>query len=118
MSFYPYIAYIADTDGLKNGEYVDLKMTAQQSDEEQDGIYLQRAYIREENGRSYVLIADENDRLKKQYVETGKVIYGEAVEIKSGLTKEDRIAFPYGKTAKEGYKVEDDSASDSDLMYY
>lgn len=116
VSYYPYTAYIADTEGLKNGEYVDLKMTAQQSGDEADGIYLQKAYVREENGRSYVMMADENDRLKKQYVETGKVIYGEAVEIKSGLTKEDRIAFPYGKTAKEGYKVEE--GSDSDAMFY
>ncbi len=117
VSYYPYTAYIANTEGLKNGEYVDLRMTAQSSgDGEDDGIYLQKAYVREENGRSYVMMADENDRLKKQYVETGKVIYGEAVEIKSGLTKEDRIAFPYGKTAKEGAKVEEGSGSE--MGYY
>lgn len=117
VSYYPYTAYIANTEGLKNGEYVDLKMTAQNSDGEEDnGIYLQKAYVREEDGKSYVMIADENDRLKKQYVETGKVIYGEAVEIKSGLTKEDRIAFPYGKSAKEGAKVEEGSGSE--MGYY
>lgn len=115
VSFYPYTAYIADTQGLKNGEYVDLTMTPSQSGAEANNIYLQKAYVREEDGKSYVLLADENNRLKKQYVETGKTIYGEAIEIKSGLNMEDRIAFPYGKTAKEGVKVKEDASSG--IMY-
>lgn len=117
VSYYPYTAYIADTEGLKNGEYVDLTMTATYSEDETAAfISLPKAYVRQENGRSYVLIADENDRLKKQYVETGRTFYGEAVEIKSGLSQEDRIAFPYGKTAKVGIKVKD--MSDDGIMYY
>lgn len=110
VSYYPYVAYIANPEGLKNGEYVDLTMTAMNNNVEADessAIYIMKAYVREENGRSYVLIADENSRLKKQYVETGKTIYGEAIEIKSGLSREDLIAFPYGKTAKEGIKAEE-----------
>lgn len=117
VSYYPYTAFISNTEGLRNGEYVDLTMTAMYTEEEASAIYLQKAYVREEDGRSYVMIADENDRLKKQYVETGKTIYGEAVEIKSGLTREDRIAFPYGKTAKEGVKV-DDSSGGGGMRYY
>jgi HlyD family secretion protein len=117
VSYYPYTAYIADTEGLKNGEYVDLTMTATYSEDETAAfISLPKAYVRQENGRSYVLTADENDRLKKQYVETGRTFYGEAVEIKSGLSLEDRIAFPYGKTAKVGIKVKD--MSDDGMMYY
>lgn len=106
VSYYPYTAYIEDTSGLHNGEYVDLTMTLG-SDTDTDTIYLSKAYLRTENGKSYVYKADENDRLVKQYVETGKTIYGESVEIKSGLTLEDRIAFPYGNTAKEGIRVVD-----------
>ena len=56
------------------------------------------------------MIADENDHLKKQYVVTGKTVYGTAVEIKSGLTEDDRIAFPYGKTAVEGAAVTEDES--------
>ena len=103
VSYYPYTAYIEDTEGLRNGEYVDLTMSNTQ---ETDGIYLDKAFVREEDGRKYVLKADENDRLVKQYVKTGKTIWGQSVEILSGLSKSDRIAFPYGKTAKEGIKVE------------
>ena len=53
------------------------------------------------------------DRLVKQYVKTGKIIYGDTIEIKSGLTEDDRIAFPYGKTAKEGIRAvnADDSSN-------
>lgn len=106
VSYYPYTAFIEDTSGLKNGEYVDLTMTVG-GDENGDTIYLQKAYVRTENGKSYVYKADENNRLVKQYVNTGRTIYGYAVEIKSGLSLEDRVAFPYGKTAKEGIKVTD-----------
>lgn len=112
VSYYPFVAYIEDSTGLRNGEYVDLNMTV--SDEE-DGasIYIFKGYVRSENGKSYVLKTDENDRLVKQYVKTGKIIYGDTIEIKSGLTEDDRIAFPYGKTAKEGIRAvnADDSSN-------
>ena len=49
----------------------------------------------------------------KQYVKTGRIIYGDTIEIKAGLSEDDRIAFPYGKTAKEGVR-----AVDSDGSYY
>ena len=122
VSYYPYIAYIADTEGLKNGMYVELTMNARYSDENLTAIYLEKAYVREEDGRSYVLKADENGRLVKQYVETGRKLWGRAIEIKSGLTLEDRIAFPYGKTAREGVKVKDQSDDSDgyidDIMYH
>ncbi|MCI8483381.1 MAG: HlyD family efflux transporter periplasmic adaptor subunit [Lachnospiraceae bacterium] len=106
VSYYPYTAYIEDTEGLRNGEYVDLTMTSRQADE--NGIYLDKAYVREEDGKKYVLKAGEDNRLVKQYVKTGKTVWGQAVEIISGLSTEDRIAFPYGKAGKEGIKVKSD----------
>ena len=56
-------------------------------------------------GQYYCMIVDENGRLKKQYVVTGKTLYGSAIEIKSGLTEDDYIAFPYGKDVVEGATV-------------
>ena len=44
--------------------------------------------------------ADENNRLKKQFVETGRVINGDTIEIRTGVVMEDRLAFPYGKTVQ------------------
>ena len=104
VSYYPFVAYIEDSTGLRNGEYVDLTMTVS-GDEDSSSLYIFKGYVRTENGRSYVLKADENDRLVKQYVKTGRIIYGDTIEIKSGLTEDDRIAFPYGKTAKEGIRA-------------
>lgn len=113
VSYYPYTAYIENTQGLKNGENVQL--TLESNEENFNSIYLEKAYVREENGKSYVLKADENDRLVKQYVVTGKTLWGQAVEIVSGLNEDDRIAFPYGKNVKEGVKVKD--ASGGGMMY-
>lgn len=107
VSYYPYTAYIEDTTGLKNGEYVDLSMQAGGTARGDEVICIDKAYVREENGRSYVYVADENDRLEKRYVTTGKMQDGNGIVIDSGLSLEDRIAFPYGKTAKEGIKVKD-----------
>lgn len=112
VSYYGYTAYIEDSTALRNGEYVDLSISTGQS-ESGNGIYMDKAYVREENGKTYCMIADEDGRLKKQYVVTGKTIYGSAIEIKSGLTEEDMIAFPYGKDVVEGAKTVEASN-----MYY
>lgn len=109
-SSYTYTAYIEDSSGLKNGEYVQLTMQkdadASQDDSVSERICIPKAYVRQENGTYYVLKADENDRLVKQCV-SARTVYGSGVLIQSGLSNSDRIAFPYGKTAKEGVKVKD-----------
>ncbi len=107
VSYYPYTAYIENTEGLHNGEYVDLTMTPNNGGDVSDTICIEKAYVREEDNRKYVLKADKNNLLVKQYVKTGRTIYGSSVEILSGLSMEDRIAFPYGKNAKEGVKVKE-----------
>ena len=73
-------------------------------------------YIRKENGQSYVYIKGEDGLLKKQYVRTGKTLYGSTIEVKEGLSIDDAIAFPYGKNVKEGAKtkVASDYADDED----
>ncbi len=111
VSYYAYTAYIEDSSALRNGEYVDLTISTNQS--ETGGLFIEKAYVREEDGKSYCMIADENGRLKKQYVVTGRTIYGSAIEIKSGLSEEDMIAFPYGKNAVEGAAV-----TETSNMYY
>ncbi len=107
-SYYPVTAYIEDADGLKTGESVSVAYSAQSmGTSSEDMIYLQKAYVRtdEETKQSYVYKEGKNKRLKKQYVKTGKTIYGQYVEILSGVTLKDNIAFPYGKNVKEGAKV-------------
>lgn len=116
-SSYPFIAYIEDSEGLINNEYVDLQISG--SDVGGTSIYLSKALIRTENGQSYVYIADENKKLKKQYVRTGQTLYSSYIEVKEGLTEEDWIAFPYGKNVKEGAPVKElEGSGFANEMYY
>lgn len=120
-SKYPYLAYIEDSEGLSNGEYVEVTF---QGDESSGGagFYIPKAYVRSEGGQSYVYMANKDNRLIKQYIKTGATSAYGTVEVLDGLSYEDRIAFPYGKKAKEGAKVvnegelpdEDDSGDDFD----
>ena len=66
-----------------------------------NSLYIEKTYIREENGQSYVYKVGEDGLLTKQIIQTGGSLYGYYTEVKSGLTLEDYVAFPYGKTVKE-----------------
>lgn len=101
-SHYMYTAKLEDTEGFTDGQYVS--MSVDMGSEETEGIYIEKCYIKNENGKSYVY-KDDNGVLKKQYVETGRTIWGSAVEIISGISMDDYLAFPYGNTAKEGVKT-------------
>lgn len=103
-SLYGYTAYIDDPSGLMVGEYLELTIEGTDTDSNSGAIYIEQCYVRNEDGRSYVY-KDVNGRLQKQYVTTGKMLWGSAIEITSGLTEDDYIAFPYGKTAQEGVKT-------------
>ena len=114
-SSYPFLAYIENADGLSDYEYAELKIEEDASTSA-DSIYIDKMYIRKENGQSYVYIKGEDGLLKKQYVRTGKTLYGSTIEIKEGLSIDDAIAFPYGKNVKEGAKtkVASEYADDED----
>ena len=105
-SYYPIVAYIKDAEGLTTGETVGISYDSQSMGTVSgDLIVLQKAYIRTEGKKSYVYKAGKNGRLEKQYVKTGTTIYGQYVQIVSGLTLDDKLAFPYGKNVEEGAKV-------------
>ena len=70
-----------------------------------ESLFLEKAFVISENGSSYVYMRDADGKLKKKKVKLGKTVEGSIVEIKSGLTEENFIAFPYGKEVKEGAKT-------------
>ena len=105
-SNYPFTAFLSETSGFKNNQSVSINISSDGSGTDSK-LYIPKAYVREDNGEHYVFIADEKGRLKKQVIEAGAVMYGYYQEIKSGLTTEDLIAFPYGKNVKEGVKTEE-----------
>lgn len=100
-SFYGYVAYIDDAKGLKKGDYLELAIDTS-STGSGSGLYIEEMMIKEEKGKSFVY-KEENGKLKKQQVVTGKSLWGSYLEIKSGVTEEDYLAFPYG--VKEGQKA-------------
>lgn len=102
-SYYQFTAVIDTTEVLMLGDWVEIYFAPNDgSGSADDTLYLPLAFVREDDGGSYVMKTDENDRLTKQYVKTGKTLYGYAIEIKAGVSLSDRIAFPYGKHVKEG----------------
>ncbi len=105
-SYYPITATVDDPDAqMTIGEWCEVTKI---SDTDLDStMYLELMYVRKDDKGYYVMIADENNKLKKQYVRTGKTVWGYMIEIKSGISMEDRIAFPYGKTVKAGAPVTD-----------
>ena len=65
-------------------------------------VYLENAFIRQEQGRHYVYLRGADGKLEKRYVSVGKSLWGSYKQILSGITEEDMLAFPYGKNLKEG----------------
>ncbi len=105
-SNYEFIAVLNNTEGLYNNMYLEITMQVPSSGS-MDALYIQKMYVRDDDGGSYVMMAGPDEaRLIKKYVETGKIIDGGySVEILSGLAMEDYIAFPYGKDVKEGVRT-------------
>lgn len=65
-------------------------------------LYLDPMYIRKDEKGSYVLVAGDDGRLEKRYVSTGVLLWGAQLQITSGLSMDDHIAFPYGTDVVEG----------------
>ena len=103
MSYYPFTAVVEKDADLSSGEGVSISVDGLSGDSG-NSIYLEQMFIREGGNRSYVYKKGKHGRLEKQYVEVGKNMYG-SIEIVSGLTMEDEIAFPYGRNVKEGAKT-------------
>ncbi len=104
-STYSFNASITDgAEGFNIDSWVSVSVQEMQVS---DTFYIPLHYTREEDGRYYVMKAGKNKRLEKQYIQTGKTIYGSQIEIKSGLSQDDMICFPYGKNIKEGVKTKE-----------
>lgn len=93
----------------KNGQYLDLTIDTAADENTTGGLYISQEYVKDENGQSYVY-KEENGKLVKQKVKTGKSLWGSYIEIKSGITESDYIAFPYGVSEGEKVKESDDIA--------
>lgn len=105
-SYYPVMAYIEEAEELRMGTQVTINYNSElMGTSKNKSVYLPMAYVRTEGKKAYVYKAGKDGLLEKAYVKTGKVIQGQTIEIISGLSIDDAVAFPYGKNLKEGLKT-------------
>lgn len=101
---YPFYVELDSIDGLMLGQHLYVELDYGQS-AVREGLWLDEFYIVMDDGTPYVWAADNKDRIEKRKVELGE--YDENLmryEILSGISEEDRIAFP-DSYIKEGMKV-------------
>lgn len=104
VSYYTFSAVVTD-DKIKLSESDWLQITLKNENAVKGSFVLEKAFVLSENGKSYVY-KDDHGVLKKQLLSVGgNVNGGYSVLVKGGLTKEDKIAFPYAKSAQEGVKT-------------
>ena len=107
-SYYPFRVFIDGTADLQEGSYVSVTYSAAEAE---NGIYLENPFLRTDDGEPYVYVRGKNGRLEKRTVTTGKSLWGSYTEIRSGLTADDYVAFPYGKTVKPGAATQESDLS-------
>ena len=114
QTYYPIVITIDDAEDLEQGMYMEITL---HNNEEEAGssIYLPLAFVKRDNDNYYVM-KEENGKLKKVYVKTGKIMWGEMIEVKSGISMEDYIAFPYASSVEEGTKTK--HSEDIEGLYY
>ena len=98
-SYYPVYIQLDDSGELTDQSSVSVTL---ETESEQNSLYLESAFIVKENGKNYVYVQGEDEKLEKRQVTIGKSLDGYYTQIKNGLTGDDWVAFPYGKNVKEG----------------
>ena len=110
-SYYPFKIFVEEDANLEPNDYVDIqyqKVSAQQ--QTGSSLYLESMFIREDNGKSYVMVRNEDGRLEQRWVQTGRDLWGSYTQIRGGLTIDDYVAFPYGRDVVEGAQTKEATA--------
>lgn len=108
-TYYPMKIAITEGDDLQQGMYMEI--TLDDSGEDNNSLYIPMALVNKEHGAYYVM-KEENGRLKKVFIKTGQIIWGDTIEVKSGVSFDDYLAIPYAKNAQEGVRTVEKTASD------
>ena len=107
VSYYNFTATIPDKS-VQVGEDSWLNIMLGEEVSDTNLLIISKAFVRTENGTTYVYKKDKDGKLKKQIVTVGaSVDGGYNIMIKEGLTAEDYVAFPYGDDVKDGAKTKD-----------
>lgn len=112
VSYYPFTVFVSEEAQFREGDYVQLTPQVDTNVEAgSSSLYLMKAFILEENGKYYVYVANQDNKLEKRQIFINGGAY-ENLKIQSGITESDRVAFPYGKNVKEGVTAVDGSLED------
>ena len=110
QSYYPVEISVLNANDLNQGMYLEVTK-AEDYDENMetggsssDGFVIPIQFVKKEAGRRYVM-KEEDGKLVKAYVKTGKTYWGSEIVILDGLSQSDYIAFPYVADAVEGVKT-------------
>ena len=103
VTYYPFKVKLSGDVSLRDDSYMEISYTPVAESEK--GVYIMNAFIRRDGADSYVYVKGDNGFLEKRSVRLGKSLWGTYTQIKSGITADDMLAFPYGKDVREGAKT-------------
>ncbi len=109
VSYYPYKVFIDESAQLQDGFYVSMQL---RGSEGQGSLYLNNAFLRSEGASNYVWVRGADGKLEKRTIQVGGSLWGSYTEVRSGLTAEDFLAFPYGKAVKAGAPTQEGTWED------
>ena len=111
VSYYTFNAEITDQSlQFTDQDYVTISLKSNKLSK--GSLVVMKAFIRTENGTSYVY-KDVKGTLKKQQVTVGSIVNsGYYAIVTSGLKSDDLLAFPYGDAVKEGAKTKEVTLDD------
>lgn len=111
VSYYTFNAEITDQSlQFTDQDYVTISLKSNKLSK--GSLVVMKAFIRTENGTSYVY-KDVKGTLKKQQVTVDSIVNsGYYAIVTSGLKSDDLLAFPYGNTVQEGAKTKEVTLDD------
>lgn len=117
VTMYKVVISIPADANVQEGSYLDVQL-GQSDSVDSNTLWLQKMFIRYEGSRAYVYKRNADGLLEKCYIQTGSDLWGSYTEIRRGLTMDDWIAFPYGKTVKDGAQTQESNVQKLYGYYY
>ena len=101
VSYYPMKVFVEEDANLPDGDMVDMTYS---SSANPDSWYIEKMFVRNDGGASYVYVRNDEGLLEKRIIQIGNSSGG-YTEITAGLTQDDFVAFPYGSDVVDGAKT-------------
>lgn len=112
VSYYPFVVSVDVDADMQEYEYVSVVRSDDAVQENTgDDFYLENMFILSEGNKRFVYVRGEDGRLEKRQISVGNMQWN-STKILGGLTMDDWIAFPYGKSVKDGARTVEGSLSD------